>query len=82
MFLTGTPDNFVYGINAVNGDVLWSYKMEAADWHHQLYMKLMANNMYHISQVEFLESLNQKDLQFILFQLNEKISNLKYRYNE
>ena len=30
IFLTGTPDNFVYGINAVNGDVLWSYKMEAA----------------------------------------------------
>ena len=30
IFLTGTPDNFVYGINAVNGDVLWSYKCEAA----------------------------------------------------
>ena len=30
IFSTGTPDNFVYGINAVNGDVLWSYEMESA----------------------------------------------------
>ena len=30
IFSTGTPDNFVYGINAVNGDVLWSFEMDSA----------------------------------------------------
>ena len=30
IFSTGTPDNFVYGINAKNGDVLWSFEMDSA----------------------------------------------------
>ena len=30
IFSTGTPDNFVYGINAINGDVLWSFEMDSA----------------------------------------------------
>ena len=29
-FVTGTSDNFVYGIDAVSGKELWSYKMEAS----------------------------------------------------
>lgn len=30
LFVTGTSDNFVYGIDAVSGKELWSYKMEAS----------------------------------------------------
>ena len=30
IFSTGTPDNFVYALNAINGDVVWSFEMEAA----------------------------------------------------
>lgn len=30
IFSTGTPDNFVYAINGNNGDILWSFEMEAA----------------------------------------------------
>ena len=30
LFFTGTPDNYVYALNANNGEVIWSFKMEAA----------------------------------------------------
>lgn len=30
LFATGTPDNYVYALNAKNGNVLWSYQMKAA----------------------------------------------------
>ena len=30
LFVAGTSDNFVYGIDAVSGKELWSYKMEAS----------------------------------------------------
>lgn len=30
IFSTGTPDNFVYAINSLNGKVVWSFEMESA----------------------------------------------------
>ena len=30
IFSTGTPDNFVYALNSINGKVIWSYEMESA----------------------------------------------------
>ena len=30
IFSTGTPDNFVYAINSINGKVIWSFEMESA----------------------------------------------------
>ena len=30
IFSTGTPDNFIYAINSINGKVIWSFEMESA----------------------------------------------------
>ena len=30
IFVTGTPDNYIYGLNSLNGEVIWEYKMNAA----------------------------------------------------
>ena len=30
IFSTGTPDNFIYAINSLNGKVVWSFEMESA----------------------------------------------------
>ena len=30
IFSTGTPDNFVYAVNSINGEVAWSFEMESA----------------------------------------------------
>ena len=30
IFSTGTPDNFIYAINSINGEVIWSFEMDAA----------------------------------------------------
>ena len=30
IFSTGTPDNFIYAINSINGEVIWSFEMDSA----------------------------------------------------
>ena len=30
IFSTGTPDNFVYALNSITGEVIWSFEMESA----------------------------------------------------
>jgi len=30
IFSTGTPDNFIYALNSINGKVIWSFEMESA----------------------------------------------------
>ena len=30
IFSTGTPDNFIYAINSINGKIVWSFEMESA----------------------------------------------------
>jgi len=30
IFSTGTPDNFIYALNSITGEVIWSFKMESA----------------------------------------------------
>jgi quinoprotein glucose dehydrogenase len=30
IFSTGTPDNFIYALNSINGEVIWSFEMESA----------------------------------------------------
>ena len=30
IFSTGTPDNFIYAINSINGEIVWSFEMESA----------------------------------------------------
>ena len=30
LFVTGTHDNLVYGINSYNGKIIWEYEMNAA----------------------------------------------------
>ena len=30
IFSTGTPDNFIYALNSIDGKVIWSFEMESA----------------------------------------------------
>tara|TARA_B100001123_G_scaffold126195_1_gene147059 strand:- start:250 stop:2628 length:2379 start_codon:yes stop_codon:yes gene_type:complete len=73
IFVTGTADGYIYGLNSKNGDVLWQYKMNAAGSSPPILYEV--DGKQHLSILStggFYEEYDNKDSTIYTFAIDEK----------